>query len=304
MVVVFGSINLDFVTRVPRFAAPGETLAGEAFATHPGGKGANQALAAARAGARTSLIGAVGADTFGDAALALVRAAGVDTTRIRTLDTATGIASIAVNAAGENAIVVVAGANARVDPDDVPDDWLTPSAILVLQNEVPGDANEAVAARATRRQARTIYNAAPGRTVDAAFLGSITALVVNETEMSEIARAHGLALLPEAFVVDYARRFRAIAIVTLGAAGVVAADAQRRYRVPAPSVSVVDTTGAGDAFVGALAAALDRGDGLREALPFAVAAGSIACTGEGAQTALPGAEAIKSLAASVEAQIT
>jgi ribokinase len=302
MVVVFGSINLDLVARVPRFAVPGETLAGESFATHPGGKGANQALAAARSGARVALIGAVGHDAFADPALALLQSGGVDLTRVRRVDGATGVALIAVDAAGQNSIVIVAGANAHVDPSDVPDDWLTPSCLLVLQNEVPAAANAAIATRAASRNTPILYNAAPARSVDAASLRSIDVLVVNEAEMAELARAHGLDLRPEVFVADYARRFEATAIVTLGAAGAIAADRQHRYRVPAPNVEVVDTTGAGDAFVGALAAALDRVDGLDRALAFAAAAGSLACTAEGAQPALPGADRISALAATISVE--
>src|SRR5262245_13103782 len=124
MVVVFGSINLDLVARVAHFVRPGETLASDSFGMHPGGKGANQALAAARAGATVAMVGAVGDDSFAQSAMTLLGAGGVDTSRVRVAPTATGIALIEVAANGENAIVVVAGANAHANADDVPDEWL------------------------------------------------------------------------------------------------------------------------------------------------------------------------------------
>ena len=299
MIVVCGSINLDLVARVPRFARPGETLAGEGFATHPGGKGANQAVAAARAGSAVKLVGAVGRDAFADPALDLVRAAGIDVSRVRSLPLATGIALIAVTAGGENAIVVVAGANGEVAAADVPDEWLDASTVVVLQNEIPAAANAALAARARGRGARVVYNAAPARDTDGEMRGLASVLVVNDTEMRAMAKALALPAEPARFAEEWARRSGGTAIVTLGGEGVVAAEPGASYRVRAPAVPLVDTTGAGDAFVGALAAALDRGLPLREALPRAVAAGSLACTSHGAQPSLPDAAAIEALAATL-----
>jgi len=300
MVVVFGSINLDLVARVPRFAQPGETLAADAFALHPGGKGANQALAAARAGARVALAGAVGRDAFAALALALLRAGGVDLSAVRSVDGPTGIALIEVAASGENRILIVAGANAQVDASDVHAQLLGPSTVVLLQQEIPAAANLSLAARARAAGARIVLNAAPARAVQTALLDLVDILVVNETEMRSLAAASDLPAEPAAFATAFARRRGAIAVVTLGAQGAVAAEPAACHALPAPPVAAIDTTGAGDAFVGALAAAVDRGEPLPEALAWGIAAGSLACTREGAQPALPHASEIAPLAATVQ----
>jgi ribokinase len=303
MVVVFGSINLDLVARVPRFAHPGETLAAESFALHPGGKGANQALAAARAGARVALVGAVGRDAFALPALAELRAGGVDLSGVRTIDGPTGIALIQVNAAGENAILIIAGANAHVDAGAVAADRLSVSTVLVLQQEVPAAANAEVARRARARGARIILNAAPARALAPALLACVDVVVFNASEMQALARADGLPEEPAAFARALAGRNGGTTVVTLGAAGVVAAERGACYALAAPALTVVDSTGAGDAFVGTLAAAFDRSLPLREALPLAVASGSLACTEHGAQRALPCAEQVALLAAALETRV-
>src|SRR5437867_8391575 len=144
MVVVFGSINLDFVTRVDRFPAPGETIAGRSFGTYPGGKGANQALAASRAGAQVRLYGAIGSDAFANAAIASLRAGGVDLSGLQRVDAPTGCATILVASSGENCIAIVPGANAHAKPDALPDSALTRQSVLLLQQEVPAEANAAL----------------------------------------------------------------------------------------------------------------------------------------------------------------
>ncbi len=193
MVVVFGSINLDLVTRVPRLPSPGETLIGSGFASYPGGKGANQALAAARAGAVVRMYGAVGRDAAAASALALLRAGGVDVAGIRAVDAPTGCATILVDDAGENAIVVVPGANESVDADAVPDAVLAPRAVLLLQHEVPPSANAALVARAARPGTRIVLNAAPARPLNCRLLATIATLIVNETEAAALATAVRLA---------------------------------------------------------------------------------------------------------------
>jgi ribokinase len=303
MVVVFGSINLDLVARVPRFAHPGETLAADAFAMHPGGKGANQALAAARAGARVVLAGAVGHDAHAAQALALLRADGVDVSAVRALAGPTGIALIEVDAAGENRIVIVTGANAHVDAGDVDAVRLGPSTVVVLQQEIPAAANFTLATRARAVGARVMLNAAPARLVQTALLDLVSVLVVNESEMRSLAALADLPAEPEAFTAAFARRHGGRAVVTLGAQGAVAAESGASFRLCAPTMAVVDTTGAGDAFVGALAAALDRGDPLRVALAWGVAAGSLACQRAGAQPSLPHEAEIAPLASALLAQV-
>jgi ribokinase len=288
MVVVFGSINLDLVTRVARFPAPGQTLAAESFATYPGGKGANQALAAARAGSTVRLFGAVGRDAFADPALELLRAGGVDVTGVDRVAERTGCATILVDANGENCIVVAAGANARADPGSVPDAALTPATILVLQHEVPEHANAALLARARRLGARIVLNAAPARPLALELLRQIDVLVVNETEAAALALAHGWSASAAA-VANSATALspRLTIAVTQGDEGAIVGSGGALFSATPPRLEVVDTTGAGDAFVGALVAALDRGATMRDALRLGVAAGTLACTIAGAQPSLP-----------------
>lgn len=294
MVIVFGSINLDLVTRVARFPTPGETIDAEAFATYPGGKGANQALAAARAGAAVKLYGAVGTDAFADSALALLAAGGVDLDGVKRVAAPTGCATILVDARGENCIAVAAGANAFADPKAVPDGVLAPGTVVVLQHEVPDHANAVLIARAHRAGAQIILNAAPARPVSIELLRRIDVLIVNETEAAALAAAHGWPATADEFaaaaIAVTAPPFAVV--VTLGNEGVLAASGADTIRVRAPDVDVIDTTGAGDAFVGALAAAIDARTPLPDALRAAVVAGSLACTAAGAQPAPPRREAI------------
>lgn len=286
MVVVFGSINADLVANVATLPREGETQLARGSAIHAGGKGANQALAARRAGAEVVLAGAVGRDDFAQAALALLRADGVDLSRAAALEGATGLALIHVDDAGRNAITVIPGANARARADGVEDAILNRSTTVVLQLEVPLAEVVTLARRAKRRGARVVLNAAPPASLPDSLLDDIDVLVVNEHEAAEIARARSLSAAPEAFCAAAADRWSLAAIVTLGAAGLVAADANHRWTMPSRQVEALDTTAAGDAFVGALAAAIDRNAALHEALADGAAAGAYACTGRGAQPSI------------------
>ena len=297
MVVVFGSINLDLVAQVARMPAPGETLAGTSFRTSPGGKGANQALAARRAGATVQMFGAVGRDAFATNALANLEGSGIDLAGVVALDQPTGVALIHVDARGENAITVVAGANGHATAAQVPDDALGPKSTLVLQLEVP--LNEIALLLKRVRGARVILNAAPAMALPDALLRDVGYLIVNESEAAVMGAALGPATEPEAFAMAVAARYRNAVVVTLGACGALAVQDEKAFAIAAPGVTVVDTTGAGDALVGALAAALDRGASLRDALADGVAAGSLACAGPGAQAALPTRDAIATLAATL-----
>ncbi len=285
MVVVFGSINLDLVARVPRIPAAGETLAGESLAAVPGGKGANQALAARQAGADVAMYGAVGSDGFAAAALANLAAAGVDLAGVATVTGPTGVALINVDAHGENAITVVPGANAQACATAVPDVRLVRGTTLVLQLEVPVAGVVSLAVRAMARGARALLNAAPALPLPAAALAHLDLLIVNQHEAAACAAAWRLPDAPDAFAAAIRERFGVAAVITLGAAGALAVVDGAAVTVQPPPVAVVDTTGAGDAFVGALAAALDRGAGLAAALDAGVAAGAHACTYHGAQRA-------------------
>ena len=297
MVVVFGSINLDLVAQVARMPVPGETVRGQAFATAPGGKGANQALAAARAGASVKMFGAVGRDAFGAAALANLEASGVDLAGVIAVDAATGVAVIHVDAHGENAITVVAGANDEAHAGQVPDNALRPDAILVMQLEVPLAEVMALAGRA--RGTRIVLNAAPALALPIELLQMIDVLVVNENEADVTAAALRLPAEPEQFAVEASEQHGCAVVVSLGSRGAIAAREGELILIDAPATDVVDTTGAGDALVGAFAAALDRGATLRQALADGVAAGSLACTRRGAQAALPMRAEIAALAATL-----
>jgi len=304
MIVVFGSINVDLTARVERFPQPGETIAGCSFVAVAGGKGANQALAARRAGAAVAMVGAVGTDTLAANALSGLINAGVDIGSVRRVDAPTGIAMIHVDARGQNSIVVVSGANGEVVAMDVPDSALSPETTLLLQLEVPLGAVYDIATRARSRGARVVLNAAPALELPTALLSALDVLIVNEHEAEALATACGVPASPEAFATAMHQRYRSATIVTLGSRGAVAAASGRLLRAAAPEVDVVDTTGAGDALVGSLAAALDRGALWPRALAEGVAAGSLACARAGAQAALPHASAITRAADALEPRIT
>ena len=294
-VVVLGSINTDLVVRAARFPRPGETLHGSAFAVVGGGKGANQATAAARLGAPTQFIGAVGADDFGARRIAEMQAAGVDTRAVQRLDgVPTGVALITVNAAGENTIIIAAGANWRVGPADIPGTMLAVAAggVLVCQLELPMETVAAGLARGRDAGLTTLLNAAPYNPAARAMLPHVDILVANEVEASDL--AEWASVVTEENAADVAARLRArgphTVILTLGAAGVIVATPERTVPVPAPRVDVVDTTGAGDCFTGALAASLVGGLDVEAAATRAVAAASYSTTIFGATTGMPTAE--------------
>jgi ribokinase len=267
VVIVFGSINLDLVARVDAIPRPGETLLGKSLVIAPGGKGANQALAARNFGAQVAMFGAVGRDAFADAALANLALSGVDLTGIARVDEPTGVALINVDARGENAITVVPGANAHARASQVPDDLLLLSNTLLMQLEVPLAEVAMLARRARARGTRVILNGAPAVPITPDLLRDIDFLVVNEHEAA-ICLGGGSGTN---------------VVLTLGARGAELDWRGTPYSEAPPAVEVVDTTGAGDALCGAFAAALDRGLPPPEALREGVRAGALACTHAGAQ---------------------
>lgn len=303
MLVVFGSINLDLVANVANLPSAGETIAGESFAAHPGGKGANQALAARRAGADVALIGAVGNDIFAEPALRTLAEAGVDLEHVARVDAPTGVAMVHVDADGENSITVVAGANACANPASVPDALLVPGTTLLTQLEVPLRAVEALAIRARARGACVVLNAAPMHSLAISLLPSIDVLVVNEIEAASMAEDLGVATTLESFAIEVHKRFGCATVVTLGAMGALAVVGATLIHASAPVLQVIDTTGAGDAFTGVLAAALHSGIPWNRGLAMSVAAGSLACRAVGAQASLPAVGAIDFLAATVESNL-
>jgi len=278
MILVFGSINVDLIVPVPHLPGPGETVLGGDYALLPGGKGGNQALAARRAGAEVVLVGAVGAESFAGIALDLLRREGVDTRLVRVVARPTGCAAIMVSAEGENLIAVASGANTSVRSDQVADELLGAGTTLVAQMEVPPGETEILIRRVRARGGRSLLNLAPARAIDPALLGEIDLVVANEGEAAAL--GSDLARL--------ALRLRQGLVVTRGAAGSIAFLRDgTRIEVPALPIEPVDTTGAGDTFVGVLAATLDFGSTLHTALRRASAAAGLACVARGAQTAMP-----------------
>jgi ribokinase len=293
MILVFGSINLDVVIPVPHLPLPGETVLGGDYALLPGGKGANQALAACRAGASVRLSGAIGSDTFAGLALDNLRRDGVDLGLLRQVERPTGCAAIMVGAGqgerrGENLIAVAPGANREAEAASVPAAALGPGTIVVCQMEVPAGETWALLRRARAAGSLTVLNLAPAAPLDPASLADIDILVANRGEAASLGEdPAGLA-----------RRLRQALVVTRGEAGSTAFLADGgRIVTPALAIEPIDTTGAGDTFVGVLAASLDQRLPLGQALRRASAAAALACLAQGAQTAMPDRAAIEAAVA-------
>lgn len=294
MIVVFGSLNADLMLVTDEHPRAGETVLCASSALSPGGKGNNQAVAARRAGAEVAMVGCVGADALGAFLLDRLVAEGLDPWIRRVSDVTTGCASVAVDRHGENIIYVASGANALASADDVTDPLLAQAGTVVCQMEVPPAENWRLLARAKRSGARTILNLAPARDIDQDALGAIEQLVdvllVNRQEAAQLAAHCGLDLAPAApaeVARRLAQRLGIVCLLTLGADGACAADRNSVWSVPALPVTVADTTGAGDTFTGVLAAMLDEGREIPDAMRFASVAAALACRGIGAQESMP-----------------
>ncbi len=289
-VVVFGSINMDLVVQVPHLPAAGETLLGYSFVTVPGGKGANQAVACARLGSPIRMVGRVGSDAFGVALLDSLTSAGVDTTGITQGHAASGVAVIAVDAAGENNIVVVPGANSTLDESDLRqlDAALTDARVLLLQLEVPLQRVVEAAHVARRHGAVVVLDPAPAQPLPAELYPLVDVLTPNQSEAGALV---GMDVYDENGAAEAARRLLrqgvSRVVIKLGERGAYWADGESSGHLPAFRVSAVDTVAAGDAFNGALAVALASGQPWLEALRWAGAAGALATTKRGAQEAMP-----------------
>lgn len=288
MIIVIGSINLDLIANVDRLPAPGETVRGSGFATAPGGKGANQALAAARAGAKVRMVGAVGRDNFATEALALLRDGKIDLSGVGETFASTGIAVIMVGDDGENVIAVVPGANDSVLPGDLSKAFIKKGDVVLLQQEIPLQTVDAALEAARAAGAITVLNTAPFRGEAAPFLGKVDYVVANETEFDLYGEALSLKGRDrQARMRDYVGKTGRAIVVTLGGDGVLAATSEDFLTVPALKITPVDTVGAGDTFCGYFAAGLSSGLPLEQALSRAAAAGSLACLKPGAQPAIP-----------------
>ncbi|MFC0214943.1 ribokinase [Paenibacillus chartarius] len=290
-IVVAGSINMDIVNRVRRHPKPGETIHGLGTAYHPGGKGANQAVAAARAAGHTDtavMIGAVGTDAFGSVLLNALRDRGVRTEHVRAVDGSSGLAFITVSEDGENNIILNTGANGFVAAEQLTDDVWRGAAAILLQNEIPWETNRAILHLAAERGVPVYVNPAPAFRLPDSEMTYVSCLILNESEAELMTGipVTGPVQAEEAAGALLARGVRSV-IVTLGRHGSVYVGPEGSIRTPAFPVQPVDTTAAGDTFIGAYAAARAEGMPLHSALRFASAAAALTVTREGAQSSIP-----------------
>lgn len=298
-VLVVGSINQDFLLKVDHRPQPGETVTGAELSLHNGGKGANQAAAAALLGASVAMLGRVGDDDLGGPLVEALEDKGIDTSLIESIeDESTGAAFITLTPDGENAITVAPGANRRVRPQDVDaaSDAIGGAKVLVAQMEVSPETVSRAVEVAEEGKTRALVNLAPPMELPLATLEKLDPLVVNEHEAAFLLgeKVEGVdgALSAAPGLLDLGPRS---AVITLGANGAVYAESGTIEHVSSPEVEVVDTTGAGDAFVGALAAKLAGGSSLKDAVSYAVRAGAAAVTKQGAQGALPTPDIVEAM---------
>ncbi|HEY9100591.1 ribokinase [Chitinimonas sp.] len=290
-VCVLGSLNMDLVMRLPRVPDAGETLIGHQFNTYGGGKGANQAMACAKLGGQAAMMGRVGDDDFGRALHGALQEAGVDTQELKLLKTVeTGVAMIMVDDAAQNRIVLAQGANLHILPADIDQraDLIGEARLLICQLEIPLETNRRAIALAHTRGVPVLLNPAPAASLPADMLAQVSYLVPNETEASLLT---GTTVSDLASAAVAARQLRAMGcrhvLITLGAQGVLIADDKGIRHWPALQVKAVDTTAAGDTFIGGLATGLAEGLTLDEATQLGMCAAAVSVTRPGAQPALP-----------------
>jgi ribokinase len=295
-IVVLGSLNMDLVIKAPRAPDAGETIRGYDFQMIPGGKGANQAAAAAKLGGQVAMVGRVGADAFGPVLIDNMARQGVDTGHIaKDPEASTGVAVITVDDTGENRIVISAGANGRVNASDVDraEDLMRDAQFLIVQLEIPLQVVDYAMDQAARHALKVILNPAPATSVSPQLLGRADYLVPNETETKLLT---GFDVSDLTSAERAARQFLSYGagevIITLGEKGALRVTKAGATHVPAREVKAVDTTAAGDAFIGGLVVALVKGFTPDEAVRYAACAGTLAVTKFGAQTSLPSAEEV------------
>lgn len=287
MIVVVGSLNLDYVTRVERHPKAGQTVLGSDLELHPGGKGANQAVAAARAGAQVRMLGCLGSDMAASLLLGSLEREGIDTSYLQKLEVASGSAFITLDAKGQNTIVVSSGANAKLRPSDLRGQTFQDAKLVLLQLETPLETVLAAAKLGRAAGARVVLNLAPAQALEPSQLHDITTLVLNESEAGVLLGRAPQNIKEALLEVQSLRELVPEAIITLGAKGAVYANSAGAGHVPSYPIKMIDSTAAGDAFIGAFAAALSDNAPLEQAVRRAVAAGALACTRLGAQPSLP-----------------
>jgi ribokinase len=288
-VVCVGSINVDVFARAPSLPVAGETIIGSLVEILPGGKGANQAVAALRMGVPVALVGAIGTDEFAEISRSFLEREGFQTRWISQVEGPTGTAVIVVDESGENSIVIVPGANSSVSPSSIADVNLARGDVCLLQDEIPENANLAVVEAALAAGALTILNLAPYRHTDPEILAKVSFLVVNEIEFAGLTNTAPEELTPArvAGMLAEGAGFTDNVLVTIGSEGVVARINKEVTQIAGHSVNVVDTTGAGDAFCGTFGAALARGSAPIEALRIANAAAALSVQTPGAGPSMP-----------------
>jgi ribokinase len=289
-ILVFGSINMDLVSRVPHLPAPGETQRGSDFFTASGGKGANQAAACARLGASVEMIGRVGEDVFGESLRDGLKNFGVDVRSVIATSGPSGVAVIAVDEHAENSIIIIPGANGQVDADDLSrlDASLPGASSLLLQLEIPLEVVTAAARLAHARGARVILDPAPAASLPDELYTLTDIITPNETECAALVgfTVHDLNQAERAAKILLDRSVKQV-IIKMGDRGAYLHNGKTGELIPSFHIEAIDTTAAGDAFNGALAVALEKGQPLRDAVRFANAAGALSATKRGAQPSLP-----------------
>ncbi len=287
-ILVVGSLNADLVVRAPRFPLPGETISGEDLQVIPGGKGANQAVAASRLGANVSMLGRVGRDNFGDFLLDNLKSNNVDTKLIQRDDASTGTATIIVDANGQNSIVLSPGTNGKVTSSDVEHASFPDFSLLLLQLEIPISTVYSAAKLAKHYGVRVILNPAPAKELPDELISLADFIVPNETELS-LLTGMNVTDIPSAEKAAHGLLERGAqnVIVTLGGKGALIVNKELRTQVNTYQVKVVDTTAAGDAFIGGFAVALNSASLLADAVRYGCACGALAATKFGAQPSLP-----------------
>ncbi len=294
MIIVFGSLNIDMVMSVKKFPKVGETIVSDKYETSPGGKGSNQAVASARFGAKTVMIGMVGDDGFGRRATYNLKKQMILGTGVGTSDRATGCASILVNDKGENQVIVAPGANLDVASNQIPDEILIAGNVLITQMEVNLSETWDVIKRAHQHNTITILNASPVTSIPPEVLDDLDYIIVNNHEVMQLADELKIKAEDERqAAIEIAKRGKLTCIVTLEEAGSIAATSTGIWSVKAMDVTPVDTTGAGDSFCGVFAAAIGKGLGISEALHLASIGAGISCLGYGAQGSVPYIEQIE-----------
>ena len=300
-IVVVGSINMDLVVSVKELPAAGETIMSSSYQTIPGGKGANQAIAASRLGAEVTMIGCVGTDSFGASLKERLKQENINTEYVGTVpETKSGTALITLDEKGENTIIVAAGANAALRPAAVEEaeDVIQSADVLLVQLEIPLETVEAALALARRHQVQTILNPAPARKLPPGVLAQVDILTPNETEAKTLFEGEGIELLSvlgDEDWQDFAEELgETVLLLTMGENGVVYISRKGVQEYPAYKMKAIDTTGAGDAFNGALAVALAEGKELEEMIAFAQKAASVSVTRFGAAPSLPSRKEVES----------